>query len=58
MNFYFYVKTGEVTELVPFPGFKSVISRHKPGKVSSILMHSRQKQKTLMECSMRVFTAV
>jgi hypothetical protein len=33
---------GEVTELVPVPDFKSAVSWFWPGKVSSILMLSRQ----------------
>ena len=33
---------GEVTELVPVPDFKSAVPWREPGKVSSILMLSRQ----------------
>jgi hypothetical protein len=38
---YLYCK-GEVTELVPVPDFKSAVSWLWSGKVSSILMLSRQ----------------
>ncbi len=34
-------RVGEVTELVPVPDFKSVVSWLRSGKVSSILMLSR-----------------
>ena len=36
---------GELTELVPVPDFKSVVPWRESGKVSSILMLSRQKHK-------------
>jgi hypothetical protein len=47
----------EVAELVPVPDFKSAVTVREYGEVSSILMLSRQNKKTLMECSMRVFTS-
>ncbi len=36
------INKGEVTVLVPVPDFKSAVSRLRSGKVSSILMLSRQ----------------